>query len=67
MSAILGATRYRVGQLYFPAVPIALDDICQRLAQSGFSMLSSEVVAAEHREEQGYAGIGMVLARKEAR
>lgn len=67
MSAILGATRYRVGQLYFPAVPIALDDICQRLAQSGFSMLSSEVVAAEHRDEQGYAGIGMVLARKEAR
>lgn len=65
MSAILGATRYRVGQLYFPAVPITLDDIYQRLAQSGFTTLSTQAVAAEHRDEQGYAGIGMVLAKKE--
>lgn len=65
MSAILGATRYRVGQLYFPAVPITLGDIVGRLAQVGFTSLCTQAVAAEHRDEQGYAGIGMVLARKE--
>lgn len=67
MCAIVGATHYRVGQLYFPAVPITLDDICQQFGRRGFTIVCTHSVAAEHREQQGYDGIGMVLARKGAR
>lgn len=67
MCAILGATHYRVGQLYFPAVPISQAEIREQLARLGFSVVCAQTVAAEHREQQGYDGIAMVLAKKGAR
>jgi NNMT/PNMT/TEMT family len=64
MSAIIGATHYRVGELFFPAVPISPETIEAKLKQKHFSIVSTRCIGAEHREKQGYDGIFMVLARK---
>ena len=65
MCAITGATSYRVGDRFFPAVPITLDLLERKLEQQQFSIARSHVIAAEQQELQGYDGICMVLARKE--
>ncbi len=65
MCAIMGASYYRVGQLYFPAVPISPEMIKTKLKQQHFSIMLTHSIEAEHKDEQGYDGIFMVLARKE--
>ncbi len=65
MCAIMGASSYRVGKLYFPAVPISPEIIETKLKQQGFSIMLTQAITAEHKDEQGYDGIFMVLARKE--
>ena len=64
MSAIIGATYYRVGELFFPAVPVSPETIETKLKHKHYSMICSRCIGAEHREKQGYDGIYMVLARK---
>lgn len=64
MCAIMGATHYRVGELFFPAVPVTLELIEAALRQRNYAIIAVNTVTAEHREEQGYDGICMVLARK---
>ncbi len=64
MSAIIGATHYRVGELFFPAVPISQKTIETKLKQKHFSIVCTRCIGAEHREKQGYDGIYMVLGRK---
>ena len=65
MCAIMGASSYRVGQLYFPAVPISPEMIETKLKQQHFAIMRTHAIEAEHKDEQGYDGIFMVLARKE--
>jgi hypothetical protein len=65
MCAITGATSYRVGDRFFPAVPISLDLLERKLQQQDFLILRSHEIEAE-QQEQGYDGICMVLARKGA-
>jgi hypothetical protein len=65
MCAIMGASAYRVGQLYFPAVPISPEIMETKLKQQHFSIVLTHSIEAEHKDEQGYDGIFMVLARKE--
>jgi hypothetical protein len=64
MSAIIGATHYRVGEVFFPAVPISPETIEAKLKQQHFSIIYTRCIGAEHREKQGYESIFMVLARK---
>jgi hypothetical protein len=64
MCAILGATYYRVGELFFPAVPVSPEIIETKLKQKHFSIVSARSIGAEHKQKQGYDGIFMVLARK---
>jgi hypothetical protein len=64
MSAIIGATYYRVGELFFPAVPVSPETIETKLKHKHYSMICTRCIGAEHREKQGYDGIYMVLARK---
>jgi len=64
MSAIIGATQYRIGELFFPAVPISPETITSKLKQKHFSIVCTRCIGAEHKEKQGYEGIFMVLARK---
>jgi len=64
MSAIIGATHYRVGERFFPAVPISPETIETKLQEKHYSIVSTRYIGAEHREQQGYNGIFMVLARK---
>ena len=64
MCAITGATSYRVGDRFFPAVPITLDRLEGKLQQQHFSMMYRHAIEAEHQNLQGYDGICMVLARK---
>ncbi len=65
MCAIMGATSYRVGDRFFPAVPITPDILETKLKQQHFSIVRSHAIPAEHQGAQGYDGIGMVLARKD--
>ena len=65
MCAIMGASAYRVGQLYFPAVPISPEIIETKLKQQHFSIILTHSIEAEHKDKQGYDGIFMVLAQKE--
>ncbi len=65
MCAIMGANSYRVGNLYFPAVPISPKIIETKLQQQHFSIVLTHSIAAEHKDTQGYDGIFMVLAQKE--
>lgn len=66
MCAIIGASSYRVGQLRFPAVPISPEIIETKLKQQHFSIVLTHSITAEHKDEQGYDGIFMVLARRQA-
>jgi hypothetical protein len=66
MCAITGATSYRVGDRFFPAVPISRDLLESKLQQQHFLVLRSHEIEAEQHERQGYDGICMVLARKRA-
>ncbi len=65
MCAIMGASYYRVGQLYFPAVPISPEIVETKLRQQRFSIILTHSIEAEHPDTQGYDGIFMVLAQKE--
>jgi len=65
MCSILDAQRYRVGEHYFPAVPISPETLETKLKQKGFSIIRMRSIEAEHREVQGYNGICMMLARKD--
>lgn len=65
MCAITGATSYRVGDRFFPAVPISLALLEERLRQHQFAISQSRVIDAEHQDQQGYDGICMVLAKRE--
>src|SRR6266508_2879876 len=64
MCAITGATSYRVGDRFFPAVPISPELLEGKLQQQHFSILRSHAIKAEQKNLQGYYGICMVLARK---
>ncbi|MDZ4720585.1 MAG: guanitoxin biosynthesis pre-guanitoxin forming N-methyltransferase GntF [Roseiflexaceae bacterium] len=66
MCAILGATYYRVGDRFFPAVPITADILEAKLTQLGFSIVLADTINAEHKDAQGYDGICMVLAQRNA-
>jgi hypothetical protein len=65
MCAIMGASSYRVGQRYFPAVPISPEIMEIKLKQQHFSIVLNQMIEAEHKDEQGYDSICMVLARKD--
>jgi len=67
MCAIMGASSYRVGRLFFPAVPISPEIMETKLKQQHFSIILTHSIPAEHKDEQGYNGIFMVLAQKETR
>jgi hypothetical protein len=64
MCAIMGATYYRVGEHFFPAVPITPEIMEIKLTQQHFSIVHNHTIRAEHKDEQGYDGICMVLAKK---
>jgi hypothetical protein len=64
MCAIVGATYYRVGEHFFPAVPITPEIMERKLTQQHFSIVHIHTIRAEHKDEQGYDGICMVLAKK---
>jgi len=64
MCAITGATCYRVGERFFPAVSISPEILESKLKQQQFSIIHTHAIEAEHKDEQGYDGIAMVLARK---
>jgi len=66
MCAITGATYYRVGDRFFPAVPISPELLEGKLQQQHFSILRSHAIKAEQKDQQGYDGICMMLARKGA-
>jgi hypothetical protein len=60
---VVGASSYRVGELYYPATPITPEIATAKLRQRNFSITLTHSVAAEHQERQGYEGIFMVLAQ----
>jgi len=64
MCAITGATCYRVGERFFPAVAISAEILETKLKQQQFSIVYTRAIEAEHKDEQGYDGIAMVLAKK---
>jgi len=60
---VVGASSYRVGELYYPATPITPEIATAKLRQRNFSIVMTHSVTAEHRERHGYAGIFMVVAQ----
>ncbi len=64
LGSITGATKYRVGQRYFPAVPVSEDEIYNYLELLGLKIIKTSFVPAEEVIDQGYDGIYLVLAKK---
>lgn len=60
---VVGASSYRVGELYYPATPITPEIAMTKLRQRNFSIVMTHSVVAEHQERQGYEGIFMVVAQ----
>ena len=65
MSTVIGARYYRVEEHYYPVTPLTPEIIITKLEQKKLSIILTHHVSAEHKDEQGYAGIFMVLAEKQ--
>ena len=64
MGAIVGARYYRVANSLFSAVSVSPEIIKGKLNQNNFSIKLTKFIAAEHKSEQGYSGIFMIMAQK---
>ncbi len=64
LSSIIGAQHYRVGTRFYPATPLAPEQITSLLCRLGFYICLEHEVEAEHGGLQGYDGLFMVLAQK---
>jgi nicotinamide N-methyltransferase len=60
---VVGASSYRVGELYYPATPITPEIAMAKLRQRNFSIVMTHSIDAEHQERQGYQGIFMIVAQ----
>lgn len=65
MCAIVEAQCYRVGDSFFQAVPVSSQDIIRKLEKENMSIIDTHFVKAEQKEEQGYDGIFMLLAKRD--
>ena len=63
MSVVIGSERYRVGEHYYPVTPLTPEIVITKLKEKNLSIVLTHSVDAEHRDEQGYEGIFMVLAK----
>jgi hypothetical protein len=64
LCTVVDATKYRVGERYYPATPITLELLVKTLQHKGMAIELTHTVRAEQPERHGYTGIAMVLARK---